>query len=173
MVVKDGIRCRLVNDLIHCDVEGPAAWRGGIAQGKDNYILSKDLPVECGINRALIRSLTTPGTVRITAKADGLQSAEISLSSAPVEVKNGLSNYIPGDELEGRLTRGETPLTPSYKDTKVDVNILSAVVGGKKSEWVKKFFVYGLVGWEKKWGMKDGWMNIKLGMGGGGGGDFL
>ena len=65
---KDGRRCPLANDLIHFDVEGPAEWRGGIAQGKDNYILSKDLPVECGINRALIRSLTTPGTVRITAK---------------------------------------------------------------------------------------------------------
>lgn len=95
------------------------------------------MPVECGINRALIRSFTTPGTVRITAKADGLQSAEISFSSAPVEVKNGLSNYIPGDELEGRLTRGETPLTPSYKDTKVDVNILSAVAGANQDEAIK------------------------------------
>ena len=59
------------------------------------------------------------------------------LSSAPVEVKNGLSNYIPGDELEGRLTRGETPLTPSYKDTKVDVNILSAVAGANQDEAIK------------------------------------
>ena len=58
------------------------------------------------------------GNSSYNSQADGLQSAEISLSSAPVEVKNGLSNYIPGDELEGRLTRGETPLTPSYKDTK-------------------------------------------------------
>ena len=49
----------------------------------------------------MIRSLTTPGAVRITAKADGLQSAEISLSSAPVEVKNGLSNYTVGQLLAG------------------------------------------------------------------------
>lgn len=92
---KDGNRCPLANDLIHFEVEGPAEWRGGIAQGENNYILSKDLPVECGINRALIRSLTTAGNVRITAKADGLKPAEISLTSSPVEVKNGLSNYIP------------------------------------------------------------------------------
>ena len=58
---KDGNRCPLANDLIHFEVEGPAEWRGGIAQGENNYILSKDLPVECGINRALIRSLTTAG----------------------------------------------------------------------------------------------------------------
>lgn len=51
---KDGNRCPLANDLIHFEVEGPAEWRGGIAQGENNYILSKDLPVECGINRALI-----------------------------------------------------------------------------------------------------------------------
>ena len=57
---KDGkSSCPLANDLIHFEVEGPAEWRGGIAQGENNYILSKDLPVECGINRALIRSLTT------------------------------------------------------------------------------------------------------------------
>jgi hypothetical protein len=49
---KDGNRCPLANDLIHFEVEGPAEWRGGIAQGENNYILSKDLPVECGINRA-------------------------------------------------------------------------------------------------------------------------
>ena len=159
---KDGRRCPLANDLIHFDVEGPAEWRGGIAQGKDNYILSKDLPVECGINRALIRSLTTPGAVRITAKADGLQSAEISLSSAPVEVKNGLSNYIPGDELEGRLTRGETPLTPSYKDTKVDVNILSAVAGANQDEAIKSFDDNELSEWKNDGRLNSAWITYSL-----------
>ena len=125
---------------------------------KYNYILSKDLPVECGINRALIRSLTTPGAVRITAKADGLQSAEISLSSAPVEVKNGLSNYIPGDELEGRLTRGETPLTPSYKDTKVDVNILSAVAGANQDEAIKSFDDNELSEWKNDGRLNSAWV---------------
>ena len=159
---KDGRRCPLANDLIHFDVEGPAEWRGGIAQGKDNYILSKDLPVECGINRALIRSFTTPGTVRITAKADGLQSAEISFSSAPVEVKNGLSNYIPGDELEGRLTRGETPLTPSYKDTKVDVNILSAVAGANQDEAIKSFDDNELSEWKNDGRLNSAWITYSL-----------
>ena len=67
---KDGLRCPLANNKIHFELEGPAEWRGGIAQGPDNYILSKDLPVECGINRALIRSLVQAGTVRIKAVAD-------------------------------------------------------------------------------------------------------
>ena len=83
---KDGLRCPLANNKIHFELEGPAEWRGGIAQGPDNYILSKDLPVECGINRALIRSLVQAGTVRIKAVADGLKPAEVQLKTLPVEV---------------------------------------------------------------------------------------
>ncbi|MBQ5394658.1 MAG: DUF4982 domain-containing protein, partial [Alistipes sp.] len=125
----EGRRCPLANHPIHFEVEGPAEWRGGIAQGPENYILSQDLPVECGINRALVRSLTEAGKVRIQATAEGLQGAEIELATSPIVVKNGLSNYIPGDELAGRLTRGETPQTPSFTPSKIDVNILSATAG--------------------------------------------
>lgn len=159
---KEGRHCPLANDLIHFEVEGPAEWRGGIAQGKGNYILSKDLPVECGINRALIRSLTAPGTVRITAKADGLHPAEISLSTVPVEVKHGLSGYIPGDELDGRLTRGETPPTPSYKDTKVDVNILSAVAGSNPDEAAKSFDDNELSEWKNDGTQGAAWITYHL-----------
>lgn len=159
---KDGRRCPLANDLIHFDLEGPAEWRGGIAQGKDNYILSKDLPVECGINRALIRSLTTAGTVRITAKADGLKPAEISLSSSPVTVKDGLSKYIPGNELEGRLTRGETPLTPSYKDTKVDVDILSAVAGANADNASNSYDDNELSEWRNDGKLNTAWITYRL-----------
>lgn len=159
---KDGRRCPLANDLIHFDLEGPAEWRGGIAQGKDNYILSKDLPVECGINRALIRSLTTAGTVRITAKADGLKPAEISLASSPVAVKDGLSKYIPGDELEGRLTRGETPLTPSYKDTKVDVDILSVVAGANTDDAINSYDDNELSEWRNDGKLNTAWITYRL-----------
>lgn len=159
---KDGRRCPLANDLIHFDLEGPAEWRGGIAQGKDNYILSKDLPVECGINRALIRSLTTAGTVRITAKAEGLKPAEISLTSSPVAVKDGLSKYIPGDELEGRLTRGETPLTPSYKDTKVDVDILSAVAGANADNAINSYDDNELSEWRNDGKLNTAWITYRL-----------
>lgn len=159
---KDGNRCPLANDLIHFEVEGPAEWRGGIAQGKDNFILSKDLPVECGINRALIRSLTTAGTVRVTAKADGLQPAEISFTSLPIEVKDGLSKYIPGNTLEGRLTRGETPLTPSYKDTKVDVNILSAVAGANNEDAANSFDDNELSEWKNDGRAGTAWITYHL-----------
>lgn len=162
VVDKEGNRCPLANDLIHFEVEGPGEWRGGIAQGKDNYILSKDLPVECGINRALIRSLTTAGTVKIIAKADGLKSGEISFASQPMEVKNGLSNYIPGNELEGRLTRGETPLTPSYTDTKMDVTILSATAGANVSDAVNSYDDNELSEWKNDGKPGTAWITYRL-----------
>lgn len=162
VIDKEGNRCPLANDLLHFEVEGPAEWRGGIAQGPDNYILSKDLPVECGINRALIRSLTTAGTVKIRAKAEGLEPAEISLASAPIEVKNGLSSYIPGNELEGRLTRGETPLTPSYTDTKIDVPILSSVAGANENEAINSYDDNELSEWKNDGKASTAWITYRF-----------
>ena len=73
VVDKDGKRCPLDNRIVKFDLKGEAEWRGGIAQGEDNYILSKDLPVECGVNRVLIRSTTKAGKLILTAKAKGLR----------------------------------------------------------------------------------------------------
>lgn len=159
---KDGRRCPLANDLIRFDVEGPAEWCGGIAQGKDNYILSQELPVECGINRALLRSLTTAGTVRVTARAEGLKSAEISFSSAPIEVEDGLSKYIPGDELPGWLTRGETPQTPSYTDRKVDVPIASAVAGAHTEQAIRSYDDNELSEWKNDGKAATAWITYRL-----------
>ncbi len=116
-----GRRCPLANELIHFELEGPAEWRGGIAQNKDttaiigNYILSKDLPVECGVNRVLIRSTNLPGKISLTATAAGLKSDKLSFSSRKVKGKDGLSEWIPGEKLPVSLTRGETPKTESFK----------------------------------------------------------
>lgn len=159
---KDGLRCPLANNKIHFELEGPAEWRGGIAQGSDNYILSKDLPVECGINRALIRSLVQAGTVRIKAVADGLKSAEVQLTTLPVEVEQGLSRYIPGDELEGRLKRGETPLTPSYVVTKVDAGILSATAGANADKAGNSFDDNELSEWSNDGRLQTAWITYRL-----------
>ena len=159
---KEGRRHPLANDLIHFEVEGPAEWRGGIAQGVDNYILSKDLPVECGVNRALIRSHTQAGTVCISAKGEGLKSAEVTLNTLPFETANGLSNYIPANELEGWLTRGETPQTPSYVDSKVGVEIVSAMAGVNQEKVVNSFDDNELSEWLNDGRLSTGWITYKL-----------
>lgn len=159
---RNGRRHPLANDLIHFEVEGPAEWRGGIAQGENNYTLSTDLPIECGINRALVRSLREAGKVHIRATAEGLQGAEIELSTTPIEVQGGLSGYIPGEELAGRLTRGETPQSPSYQTTKVDVAILSATAGYNAEEAVKSFDDNELSEWKNDGRPATAWISYRL-----------
>jgi len=55
VVDKDGNRCPTALNTINFELSGEAEWRGGLAQGPDNYILAKSLPVEGGVNRVLIR----------------------------------------------------------------------------------------------------------------------
>lgn len=162
VVDAEGNRCPLANDLIHFTVEGPAEWRGGIAQGPDNYILSEKLPVECGVNRALLRSSVTAGKVVVRAEAEGLASASLELVSSPVEVQNGLSTYIPGDDLEGSLDRGETPLSPSYIDCAVDVAVLSAEAGINTEEACKSFDDNELSEWKNDGKASTAWIKFHL-----------
>ena len=96
-------RCPLANDLVHFTVEGPAEWIGGIAyrdsvrsseewEKNPNCIRSLSLPVECGVNRALIRSTGEEGTISITAKSESGMTAAIKLdaikSQAPISGEN-------------------------------------------------------------------------------------
>lgn len=159
VVDKNGNRCPLANNVLHFSVEGPAEWRGGIASGReDNYILSKDLPVECGINRALIRSLTTAGNIKITANADGLSSDCIELSSLAIEEKDGLSTYIPSMELASRLDKGETPMTPSYKTTKIYVRIQSVTAGANADKAINSYDDNELSEWKNDGKPENAWI---------------
>lgn len=162
VVDVEGNRCPLANDLIHFTVEGPAEWRGGIAQGPDNYILSEKLPVECGVSRALLRSSVTAGKVVVRAEAEGLASASLELVSSPVEVQNGLSTYIPADDLEGSLDRGETPLSPSYIDRAVDVAVLSAEAGINTEEACKSWDDNELSEWKNDGKASTAWIKYHL-----------
>lgn len=163
VVDAQGRRCPLAFDMIHYELEGPAEWRGGIAQGPDNYILAKDFPVECGINRAIIRSTTTAGKVTVKASAEGLKGAEISLNSIPFETTGGLSTYIPGNALEGRLTRGETPQTPSYYDRAVDVLITSATAGANADKVCASWDDNELSEWTNDGRLSTAWITYNFG----------
>lgn len=162
VVDAQGRRCPLANDMIHYQLDGPAEWRGGLAQGPDNYILAKDFPVECGINRAIIRSTTTAGEIRLTASANGLKSASITMKTLPFETKGGLGTYIPGDHLDGRLDRGETPATPSYSDRAVDVLISSATAGANSEGAAKSFDDNELSEWTNDGHLSTGWITYQL-----------
>jgi beta-galactosidase len=98
-------------------------YAGG-GRGEDNYILSRDLPVEAGINRVSLRSTLTPGAVKITARAEGLAPATIDLT-----VRAG-SGDAPLDEAPPvSLARGPTPTTPAYRVWRTGVKVASVQAG--------------------------------------------
>ena len=162
VVDKAGRRCPLANDAIQFNLEGPAEWRGGIAQGPDNYILSSTLPVECGVNRALIRSVTQAGNIHLTASAKGLKPAELSFTSTTVESQNGLSTYLPGELLQGSLLRGEPPCTPSFQETKIDVPILSARAGVNQESAANSFDDNELSEWRNDGKLETAWITYRF-----------
>ncbi|MEN3323242.1 sugar-binding domain-containing protein [Mariniflexile soesokkakense] len=114
VVDKSGNRCPIDNSLIEFSLEGQATWLGGIAQGPDNYIGSKKLPVENGVNRIMIQSGLKADNITITAKSKGLKSSQIDLKTIPFLTENGLSIQFPNQNLPSNLERGATPKTPSY-----------------------------------------------------------
>ena len=77
--------------------------------GPDNYTLTQTYPVEGGVNRALIRSTTKPGTIVIKASTEGLREATLTLSSKPFIVNDGLAATLPADGLPVYLKK-QTPL---------------------------------------------------------------
>lgn len=162
VVDKDGKRCPLDNRTVQFALKGNAEWRGGIAQGKDNHILDTNLPVECGVNRALIRSTTKAGKITLTAKAEGLPTATVTLETLPVKVNGGLSEYLPQYSLRGSLDRGETPLTPSYKDKKRDIRIVSAKAGANNQSVEKSYDDNELSEWQNDGKLSTAWITYTL-----------
>lgn len=162
VVDSNGNRCPLANNMVSFNLQGPAEWRGGIAQAVDNYALAKALPVECGITRVLVRSTGKAGKITIKAEASGLVSDEVSLTSIPVKVENGLSEFFPGEKLASRFDRGETPLTPSYKDSKVDVRVKSAIAGVNSEEAINSFDSNELSEWKNDGRLSTAWITYQL-----------
>ncbi len=162
VVDENGNRCPLANDMIKFNLQGAAEWRGGIAQASDNYVLAKELPVECGITRVMLRSTDEAGKITLKAEAKGLGSDAVSLTSVPVKVDNGLSTFFPGDKLPSIFDRGETPLTPSYKDSKIEVGIKSALAGINSEEAVKSYDDNELSEWKNDGKLNTAWITYQL-----------
>ncbi|MGA2276362.1 MAG: sugar-binding domain-containing protein [Terracidiphilus sp.] len=161
VVDREGKRCPTALDPVHFTLSGAAEWRGGIAQGSavpapintavvenkgmsptfstpflhyDNYILSKTLPVEDGVNRVILRSLPTAGKITLRAEADGLKPAEIELASVPVTVQDGLSTTMPDAKLPSNLKRGPTPLGASFHPSRYSIAVATLLAGSNAAD---------------------------------------
>ncbi|WP_245843578.1 glycoside hydrolase family 2 protein [Niastella vici] len=162
VVDAKGNRCPTALHMVNFTMDGPAEWRGGMAQGPDNYILAKSLPVENGVNRVLIRSTTTAGKITIKATAEGLQPATLTLTSLPFEEKNGLAASLPSASLPCRLERGPTPLTPSYAITRTPVAIVKATAGAHADSAFTSYDDNELSDWVNDGKLSTAWIEYEL-----------
>jgi hypothetical protein len=162
VVDKDGNRCPTALNTIDFELKGPAQWRGGIAQGPDNYILSKSLPVECGVNRVLIRSTTKAGKITLNAKSEGLKSASVKISSKSFKVKDGLSETMPDEGLACRLDRGPTPKGTSFQVSRIPVTIIAAGAGANADKAVNSYDDNETTAWANDGKLATGWIQYEF-----------
>ena len=183
VVDKQGRRCPLANQLVHFEMWGQGKWIGGIATRNnkdmqrpdknrpaglldaaatknvsDNYVGAMNLPVECGVNRVLVRTTTTAGKINLSAWAEGLQPAYIEINTEKVDAEK----YLPQLTLKGRLDRGETPLTPSYTEQARGIDIVSAKAGCDNEHAANSFDDNELSEWKNDGRLSTAWITYRL-----------
>ncbi|NIJ29647.1 hypothetical protein FHT00_001594 [Sphingomonas insulae] len=187
-----GRRVPTVNAMVTFTLDGPADWRGGIAQGdssgkprpaiavqaeaipgttptagtardEDNYVLSKALPVEGGINRVLLRAGKAPGAVRLTASTPGLAPVTLAIPAvAAPEVKGGLSRVFADTAQPGLLTRGPTPQRPSYRVTRATYLPATIVAGTGQNDAAKTIDDNELSRWSSDGRPDTAWIEYRF-----------
>lgn len=163
VVDAGGRRCPTALDPVSFTLTGPGEWRGGIAQGPDNYILSTRLPVEGGVNRVLVRSRPEAGTLTLHAAAEGLSPASVSFVSRAVEVKDGLGSVLPGTGLPSFLGRGPAPKGDSVKSTRKPIAIVGAAAGAGGDGVGRAFDDNELSAWASGPATETAWITFDLG----------
>ena len=152
VVDKQGRRCPLDDRMIHFQLWGEAKWIGGIETD------AMSLPVECGINRVLVRTTTNAGKINLSAYAEGVKPAYIEVKSE--EVKS--DKFMPQLTLKGQLGRGETPSTPSYTEKAHGVKIISAQAGYDTEHASRSYDDNELSEWKNDGRLSTAWITYKL-----------
>jgi hypothetical protein len=152
VVDKQGRRCPLDDRMIHFQLWGEAKWIGGIESD------AMSLPLECGVNRVLVRTTTHAGEMNLSAYAEGVKPAYIQVNSEKLIV----NSFLPQLTLKGQLGRGETPLTPSYTESAQGINIISAKAGFDSEHASRSFDDNELSEWKNDGRLTTAWITYKL-----------
>ena len=152
VIDKQGRRCPLDNRMIHFQLWGEGKWIGSIETD------AMSVPVECGVNRVLVRTTVNAGNIHLSAYAEGVKPAYIEVKSE--EVKS--ERYMPQLTLKSRLNRGETPLTPSYSEQAKGVKIVSAKAGYDSEHALYSFDDNELSEWKNDGRLSTAWITYKL-----------
>ena len=180
---KQGRRCPIDNRLIHFEMAGEGKWIGGIASRdnvtmqrpddnrpdglldaaatkniSDNYVGSMSLPVECGVNRFLVRTTTNAGSINISAYAEGLKPAYAEVKSEAVNKET----LLPQLTLKSRLDRGETPSAASYANKARGIEIASAKAGCDTEHAANSYDDNELSEWKNDGRLSTAWITYRL-----------
>ena len=183
VVDSQGRRCPLDDRMVNFTLWGEATWTGGIGtrdnklfmhddakhdgslldsankkNTSDNYVGHLSLPVECGVNRVLLRTTTHPGDICLSVCADGVKPAYLKLQSQAVDAPH----YLPQLTLKPSLVRGETPLTPSYADTRRTVPVVSAQAGSNAASIGNSYDDNELSEWRSDGKKENAWVTYRL-----------
>jgi len=153
-VVDDkGNRCPTALNLVDFKVEGAGTFIGGIAQGPDNYIGSTKIPVECGVNRILVKSKDTAGIITIKASSPYLKSDVLTINTVKSNT-DLLSTQMPADNIPSYTEKGPTPATPSFKRERTSIAIINAVANSNQADAKSSYDDNELTQWSNKKGEK-------------------
>ena len=188
VVDRQGRRCPLDNRMVNFQLWGEARWIGGIAtrdnsqfsfdkpkdpeaKGEkalldssnkknvsDNYVGAMSLPVECGVNRILVRSTPTAGEIGLSVCADGVRPATLTVKTQAAPA----ANVLPGLTLKPSLVRGETPAGPSYKDIFTSVDIASVKAGSNQQDAPRAYDDNELTEWKSDGERENAWVTYLL-----------
>jgi beta-galactosidase len=100
VVDAKGLRCPTDDARVDFTCSGPGIWRGGYNSGKTDTTNNLYLNTEAGINRVAVRSTVAAGTITVTAKREGLKSAQVLLTAKPVVVTDGIATFM-GPKMQG------------------------------------------------------------------------
>jgi hypothetical protein len=128
----------------------------------DNYIRHISLPVECGVNRVLVRSTVNPGTIYLTIAAEGLAPVTITMNTQAIETTHGVSTYLPSMSLKSHLQRGETPLTPSYQELAKGIDVVSTKVACHQEDANNSFDDNELSEWKSDGNKENAWITYQF-----------
>ena len=174
VVDKQGRRCPLANDMITFSLNGNGEWLGGLsgdgADSIDNRVLNRELPVEAGVCRVMIRSTTNAGTIILTANAKGFKPAQLIIATTKTPTKDGFYVDDKGnvteaawqEELPVCLSRGETPLTPSYTQALNGVAIKSVTAGSTVGDTYKMYDDNEKTLWQSDGLLENAWAKFQL-----------
>jgi hypothetical protein len=146
VVDNKGNRCPTALNMIDFEVKGNGTFVGGIAQGPDNYIGASSLPVECGVNRIMVRSTNKEGIIDIKASSKDLKSDAIAVKTNKTDLGK-LSVNLPNENLPSFTEKGPTPTTPSFKISRLPIKIIGAKTNSNPEEVFKSYDDNELTQW--------------------------